>query len=358
MIKRILTILIVALAFSCQKKSMEKEAETIKRSFESYLPEVDTFLLKKADFYNEIVSNGTLEALQKTQVRFKTGGIIEKLNVKNGQKVKKGRLMARLENTKQNLSLKRVTIDFDNAKIKLSDELVSYTRGKSTDTTEIPAMALKNFYLKSGYRSAELALKEARINLQNTRIRTPFSGRVANLKKKSYDQANAGEVLCLLIDDAEFEVVFSIIEAEISLLKEGQKIEVAPFSFEAQYEAKISSINPQVDKNGLIQVKALVKNTDGRLMEGLNVRITARQVVPDQLVVPKKAVLPRDGRKVVFTYNPEEKMAYWNYVQTMLENTDAYTIKQGGDLKKGEWVIVEGNLNLAHESKVKLIQPQ
>ena len=145
MIKRILTILIVALAFSCQKKSMEKEAETIKRSFESYLPEVDTFLLKKADFYNEIVSNGTLEALQKTQVRFKTGGIIEKLNVKNGQKVKKGRLMARLENTKQNLSLKRVTIDFDNAKIKLSDELVSYTREKAQTPLKYPQWPLKTF---------------------------------------------------------------------------------------------------------------------------------------------------------------------------------------------------------------------
>ena len=57
----------------------------------------------------------------------------------------------------------------------------------------------------------------------------------------------------------------------------------------------------------------------------------------------------RQGRQVVFTLQGDQ--AIWNYVQTGLENADTYTILEG--LKEGDEVIVTGNVNLAHEAKVK-----
>ena len=71
--------------------------------------------------------------------------------------------------------------------------------------------------------------------------------------------------------------------------------------------------------------------------------------MPGQLVVPKSAVVLRQVRQVVFTLQGDQ--AIWNYVQTGLENADTYTILEG--LKEGDEIIVTGNVNLAHEAKVK-----
>jgi multidrug efflux pump subunit AcrA (membrane-fusion protein) len=55
---------------------------------------------------------------------------------------------------------------------------------------------------------------------------------------------------------------------------------------------------------------------------------------------------------VVFTY--ESGLAKWNYVKTSFENSTQYVITEG--LSPGDSVIVKGNLNLAHDAKVKLTE--
>jgi hypothetical protein len=105
-----------------------------------------------------------------------------------------------------------------------------------------------------------------------------------------------------------------------------------------------------VDENGLVTVKALVPNTRNALFEGMNVRVIIRKVVPGQLVVPKQAVVQRQGREVVFVL--EDGLAKWNYVKTGRENSTSYTITEG--LQAGMKVIISGNLNLAHDAEVEV----
>ena len=59
----------------------------------------------------------------------------------------------------------------------------------------------------------------------------------------------------------------------------------------------------------------------------------------------------RSGKQVVFTL--VNGKAHWNYVRTGLENADSYTIVEG--LKAGDRVITTGNLNLAHEASVTVV---
>ena len=89
-----------------------------------------------------------------------------------------------------------------------------------------------------------------------------------------------------------------------------------------------------------------------QLFDGMNVRVTVKRRVPGQLVVPKTAVVLRSGRQVVFTLR--EGKAQWNYVQTGLENMTEYTVT-GDGLEEGAQVIVTGNVNLAHETPVRVV---
>ena len=121
-----------------------------------------------------------------------------------------------------------------------------------------------------------------------------------------------------------------------------------------EIKGRVSEINPWVNENGMVQIKATV-SYHPQLVEGMNVRVSAFRSVGKQWVVPKTAVVLRTGKQVVFTV--VDGKAVWNYVQTGLENATEYTVT-GETLKEGDPVIVTGNINLAHESPVKVIQDE
>lgn len=128
---------------------------------------------------------------------------------------------------------------------------------------------------------------------------------------------------------------------------------IKPYSDAATvHEGSISEINPLVDDKGMVKVKARV-NGAGKLFSGMNVRVSVHRSLGEQLVIPKSAVVLRSGKQVVFTLK-DGKMAQWNYIHTALENADSYSVADG--LTEGDTVIVSGNINLAHEAPVTIIE--
>ena len=105
----------------------------------------------------------------------------------------------------------------------------------------------------------------------------------------------------------------------------------------------------------MVKVKASVDER-GKLFSGMNVRVSVRRSLGNQLVIPKTAVVVRTGKQVVFTL--QKGKAVWNYVLTGLENATECIVSdksQAGvtdGLLEGDTVIVTGNLNLAHEAEV------
>ena len=90
----------------------------------------------------------------------------------------------------------------------------------------------------------------------------------------------------------------------------------------------------------------------------MNVRVSVKRSLGQQLVIPKTAVVLRSGKQVVFTL--QEGKAMWNYVHTGLENATEYVVSDKSQkgieegLSEGDTVIVTGNLNLAHEAEVNI----
>ena len=158
-----------------------------------------------------------------------------------------------------------------------------------------------------------------------------------------------------IIDTQSLEVVFTVLENELGFVRKGDNVKVVPYSMpDIEIKGRVSEINPWVNENGMVQIKATV-SYHPQLVEGMNVRVSAFRSVGKQWVVPKTAVVLRTGKQVIFTV--VDGKAVWNYVQTGLENATEYTVT-GETLKEGDPVIVTGNINLAHESPVKVIQDE
>ncbi len=123
------------------------------------------------------------------------------------------------------------------------------------------------------------------------------------------------------------------------------------------YKGTITEINPLIDENGMVTIKALVSNKDKKLVDGMNVKVFIRDKVPECLIVPKEAVVLRNNRQAIFTLL-NDTLAKWNYVFTGLENSQSYSIISG--IMPGDTVITIGNVHLAHHARIdfKLIEEE
>ena len=339
-------LLILFFSFSCSSNKEEMEDRAKKQHVASKNP-VDTMVLQKGAFYRELVSNGRLEALQKAGLRFDVSGELEQIYVENGQRVKKGQLLAKLDDFSLKNEVKKARNQLRKARVNFKDILIG--QGYSAeDTASVPDEFLRIAKVKSGLADAQTSLKEAEHRLQSASLYAPFSGVVANIDKKEYDQIGSGENFCTLINSRRYHVKFTVLESELDEISKGKEIIAKPLAG-GKFHGIIDQVNPQVDENGLVTVRGLVENSNGKLLEGMNVKVKVRNKIPDQLIIPKNAMVLRQNKEVVFTVK-NDSIAIWNYVKTGHENSSNYTINEG--LKEGDTVIVSGNVNLAHESTV------
>lgn len=314
---------------------------------------IETMILYESTFNRELSGNGKVVAKRSAEMRFSSSEQIAHIWVRNGDKVRKGEKLAQLDLFALERSLAQAKDNFEQSKLDLQDVLIG--RGYSLDAqASAPADEVELAKVKSGYNKALIAYELAENNLRKATLVAPFDGVVANLKSKENNQSS-NDVFCMVIDDKNPEVEFSVLESELSLVKRGYPVYIQPFvnSTSEALIGTVSEINPIVENNGMVKVKAQVKN-NGTLLQGMNVNILLRQPMEQALVIPKSAVVMRSGKPVVFTR--VNGKAQWNYVQITAENSDSCVVAPGSKeyegLSVGDSVIVSGNLNLAHETKL------
>lgn len=353
MCTRIRGLLFLFAIFFIGCTDVEQKADE-KEGVETVLPsktnEVSTIILKRQPFHHELVSNGRVCAREYADLYFRTQELIAHIWVKNGSFVHKGQKLAELELFKLKNTLEQRQNILKQSDLEMQDVLIG--QGYSLENqASIPEEIMKLARVKSGYEQSKAQLSDTEYELQQATLVAPYDGLVANLFAKEHNMASPTKAFCRVINTGSMEVDFTVLESELLLLKLGDEVEVTPYaSSDSSLKGNVSEINPLVDENGQVRVKARVKG-GGKLFDGMNVRVRVKRAVADQLVVPKKAVVLRTGKQVVFTH--KDGKAMWCYVHTGLENKDEYTVLDG--LNEGDEVIVDGNVNLAHESPVSVV---
>lgn len=306
----------------------------------------------KGSFTKETWCNGSLQAWQKAIVPFETQGNVLKVNVANGQTVKAGQVLVQLDDYRQQQDVQQAQLYLEQALLDFEDQLI-VSGYKVKDTSSIPSQILKMARLRSGLSAAELNLRKALAELQHTRITAPVNGKIASLEAHAYTPTSEYKNFCTILNTQYMEVFFNLVESDAMLVKKGLNVKVLPVALPGKsFQGIITGINPAIDLNGLLLVNARVANPTGELLDGMKVKVVVETEIPDQLIVPKTAVLARQNRQVVFTV--ENGHAIWNYVTTGYENSTQYTITEG--LKAGQQIITGNNLTIGHQAPVKIAQ--
>ena len=354
---RIIGVLVVAaLVCGCKgkkdKESQEDTTEMARGTFKADKNIVTVEPLALKTFNKQLICNGKLEAQSKLTVQFESQGKIAQVNVRDGQKIQKGQILASLDKEQPRRQLEQARLAFDKAEMNLADRLLDYGYTLA-DTANIPADQKRVIYINTGFIDSKMALENAERTFQQCDLKAPFSGKVASVRGHVYEQ---GGQFCTLIDDSRYLVRFSVLETEYGFVHVGQQVLVSPFvNNDLVIKGSIVSINPTVDQNGQIAVTAQVPGAD-ELMDGMNVRITVENSVPNQMVVPKSAVVIRDNMEVLFRIDPETGHSLWTYVNVIMSNTKEHVVEpnkdRGADLNIGDLIITSGNLNLGDDAEV------
>lgn len=314
---------------------------------------VETMVLEKQVFTQEVHSNGRFQAVRRSRLPFRRGGELISINVINGQAVEAGDVLAELCSEDLQRQVERAGLQFLRAQLDMEDVLLGQGYHMK-DSANIPGFTWQMAGVRSGFFDARNELKNLETDLLKTRIVAPYNGIVADLDLELHEHCNTGEIFCTLIDDSAFLIDFLLMESELAAVYPGSGVVVSPFSQQGQeISGYIVSVNPVVGKQGQVKVLARVPG-EGNLMDGMHAKILVQKNIPGQMVVPKSAVIYREDEEILFRLSGGQ--AQWTYVSILHQNDSGYSIianpERMSDIEPGDTIIISDNIHLAHGSPV------
>lgn len=320
--------------------------------------------IRRDTFFLWVEAEGSAEPLRRAVLRAKAGGDVERVPVREGERVTVGRLVARLDSVPHALDLRARRAERERALAEYRSMLIGE---KELGLTEEEREARRRrARARSGLTRADVELEKARRELEAARIRAPFAGRVADLAVSPGSRVGPGDPVATILDLARLEVEVRVLQEQVAHLAPGRRARVRFTALpDEDFSGRVVSVNPVVDRaTGRVRVTVRLDNPEARLLPGMHatVRIAGRRH-PDRLFVPRAALVERDRRKVVFVFAPEDSgavtgRAQWRYVDTRLESDRFVEIvpeREGAELPAaGSVVLVEGHTTLAHDAPVRL----
>lgn len=317
-------------------------------------------LTSPAQAHAVLTASGYVVARRKAAVASKGTGTLVFLGVEEGDRVKKGQIIARLEDSDVIATLHRTQENLRLAEADLHDAQRSLDRTRALLKRELVAQAdfdtaeARYKRVVATIEVAKFAVREAQVAVDNTRIVAPFDGTV--LKKN----ADVGEIVAPLAgaasskaavvtiaDMASLEVEADVSEANITRVKSEQNCEITLDAYPQQhYPGYVTKIVPTADRSkATVLVKIRFKSYDYRVLPEMSAKITflaPGTVVTESsnrpvLTVPATAVASRNGGAVVFQIKDDRAVAV--QVVTGQNLGDQVEIKQG--LKDGDKVVAK-----------------
>ena len=269
-----------------------------------------------------LVASGYVVAQRKAAVASKGTGRLVYLGVVEGDRVRAGQVIARIEDADVKAQLAQAQANLQVSRAELHDAQRSLARERlladsgASSQASVDAAEARYERVKASIAAAEAAVLAAQVSLENTVIRAPFDGTVLT------KNADVGEVVAPLAASAfsksavvtiadlrSLQVEADVAESNLEAISAGQPGEIVLDAYpDERYPGVVAKIVPTADRaKATVQVKVAFRSYDARVLPEMSAKVhflprPSRVAVDTQpvLVVPGTAVTERNGRSVVF----------------------------------------------------------
>jgi len=349
-IQVVIVIALQFLIFSCRPQSKEKEKE----EFLGASP-VKVVKVKRQRISEKLYFTGTIEPWKKINLTPDVGGKIARILVEEGDRVKKGQVVAELDTRAVRLQLEQAEAalavaeaNYKDAK-KNMERMEKLIQEKAVSDQQFEKVRLAFEAAEAQRQQAQAALNLARYNLTVSLMKAPFRGVVASKNAEVGDVINpmmggfspTSGVLTLM-NYERVKIVIDVSHKDIVHIKKGQPALLRVSAFpEKTFEGRVTMVNVTADPLARkFKVEVVVDNPDLVLRPNtfgeVLIEVSSKE---DALVIPQKAIL--EGN-YVFVAN-DNRVEKRNIILGM-QNAELVEVIKG--LEEGEMVVVEGNYGL------------
>lgn len=313
---------------------------TKKKSLDVYAKVIAPQLLT-----DEIPIIGRLVPDEEVQLSFETSGKITEIFFKEGSHVKKGTLLAKVNDAELQAQLARLE-----AQVPLAQERV-YRQSTLLQRDAVSKEALEIVKTELATLNADIDKTKAQIEL--TELRAPFDG-IIGLRQVSVGSfASPTTVVAKLTSVTPIKVEFSVPERYAGEVKKGTNLEFSVDSKLEAFKAQVYATEASLDaETHTLLVRALYPNENGELLSGQYAGIRLKQKeIPDAIAVPAEAIVPEMGKNKVFVYRNGKAEPV--DVATGIRTDAEIQIVKG--LEFGDTILTSGTLQLRKGSAVNII---
>jgi len=319
-----------------------------------------------------LTASGYVVAQREASIASKATGRLVYLGFEEGDSVKKGDIIARIESADVEAAREQARATLEQNKTALVDAQRSYERAKQLLESKLISQAdydaAKARYdgVVASIAVGEAAVKAAEVQVENTRIRAPFDGTILT------KNADVGEVVApfgagasskvavvTIADMSSLEVEADVSESNIERVTAGQPCEIVLDAYPTQrYRGYVHKIVPTADRaKATVLTKIRFSEIDRRVLPEMSAKVQfLSKAVPQDsssaptLAVAASAVVIHDGKKAVFRVSDETVTEVPVTVGRTIGNS--VEIIQG--LSANEKVVLHPPDNLKTGSKIKL----
>ncbi|OIQ16021.1 MAG: efflux transporter periplasmic adaptor subunit [Flavobacterium sp. MedPE-SWcel] len=321
--------------------------DTIKR-----LPLVKVMTLKDTAFTHYIEIQGNVDTKQNILIYPEMAGILQQLNVKAGQRVAKGQVLATIDDGGLGAQVAQ-------AKARLALAQTTFDRQKRLWDQKIGS-EIQYLEAETNLQSQKEVVMQLQSQLAKTAIRAPFSGTIDEVTTEKGEVVAPGQSLFRIVNVSDMYVTASIPETYITRVKLGAPVQVYFTTLGKTYKGKVRQISNYINpSNRSFGIEIAVPNPD-KLLRPNQVAILKVEdyTSPNSLLVPENIVQQKSGgRLVVYTIGKDKKnndAAVEKVVETGYTSGSQIEIKSG--LEKGDKVITDGAKDVTDGTSVKVIK--
>ena len=312
---------------------------------------VRNVILSQVETSGEVTSktySGVVEEGKSVNAAFMTGGKLQSLKVKEGDRVRKGQLLAEIDASDYQIGVNQLQVQYDQmvAEKKRMDEMYARHNIAPNDYEKFSA----------GFEQLRLQLEMANNKLGYTKLYSPSDGFVSFKYMQPGELVDAGTAIYKITDDSKLEVSVDL-PLVVYLNRNDIKSAygVAP-GFPGEIPLKIESFTPDADNNQLYHMKLDIPSSFSKqLTTGMNLSVVMEMQndVKGESMIPSRAIFDENGIAYVWTFNEQDSTLSKKEVSVIGQPQGGRSIITG--LRGNEKIVSAGVKQLKQGEKVNVI---
>lgn len=298
-------------------------------------------------FRDSLVINGTFEAKKELSVIAESSGRITRLFVQEGQRIRKGQVLAKIDDSSIQAQLEMVKAQLEKSK----NDVASYER-----LLKAGAISEQQYEdVKLGQKNIEANLAAVQQQLEYTTLVNPMTGVIQSLPVEEGSFVTPGTEIAIVLDITSLKMVIQVPEQQIVKLRRGQKVAIRTDVYpEKTFQGTITLIAVQADAARKFNVEIeLPLSSTYPLKPGMfgTVRIHTTNDPIQSILIPRKAIIGSIQNPEVYVVSDGKAVKRQIAIGRLM--ADQVEVTQG--LTESDEVILTGQINLSNGSPVKVM---